>query len=253
MSTNFSEWVEEFQISPCRIIHVGAHLVEERFEYQVKGFEPVVWVESSAQLVTESKKLLAAFLKQQVIEGTVSRISGMEVNFYVAGEEESSSSILEPKYIQASHPSVEISEIQKKTTITLDDLLKNHDLDLDSKTILVLDIQGSELDALEGCPLLLKSVTYIFSEISLRELYKNIVTFDLFVEKLKELGFRLVCAELNETTGWGEGLFMRISNSAENPPPRIQITNNGLGFGTKIRNLLVSLRIPFRFWSWIKR
>ena len=253
MSTNFSEWVEEFHIPPCRLIHVGAHLVEERYEYQVKGFEPVIWVESSTELVTESKNLLSAFSKQQIIEGTVSKDSGMEVNFYVAGEEDSSSSILEPKYIQASHPTVEISEIQKKTTITLDDLLKNHDLDLDSPTILVLDIQGSELDALQGCPLLLKSVTHIFSEISLRELYKNIITFDLFVEKLKELGFGLVCAELNETTGWGEGLFMRNSNATENQRPRIQITNNGLGFGTKIRNLLVSLRIPFRFWSWIKR
>ncbi len=253
MSTNFLDWIKDFSITPRRVIHIGAHLVEERFDYQGSEFEPVIWVESNSNLVSESKILLRDFPNQDIYEGTIANQSGLTIDFYIAGEEESSSSILKPHLIQASHPKVQVTSVEKKITITLDDLLENFGLDYGIPTILVLDIQGSEIDALRGGLKILKSVNYIFSEISLRELYKNILTFDLFVKEVSELGFTLLCAEINETTGWGEGLFIRKVDQIAAGTPRIQVTTNGAAIGTKVRNLFVRLKIPFRYWSWFKR
>lgn len=208
MSSRFKQWVQEYEIEPSPLIHVGAHLAEERFDYQALGFLPVLWVEAHPDIAAAAQVNLTEFSDQYLISSALWSSAGIEKKFFVAGDEGSSSSLLEPYLITASHPNVKELNHFVVTTSTLDLQIKKSKLEHDYR-IVVLDVQGAEIEVLRGAMDTIKTVDVIISEVSRLELYKGTARLDTLVEFLAANNFDFVASEVNRATGWGEGLFIR--------------------------------------------
>lgn len=242
MSENFKSWTQQFCIEPAPLIHVGAHLVQERNEYQHLGFEPVLWFEAQPEIATRAQKILQTFQRQELRNVGLWSKAGTELELFVAGHEGSSSSLLEPYLISASHPDVSFQSSYKIKTSTLDLEVINSPGDF---KILVLDVQGAELEVLKGAEQTLKNVDYIFSEISTLELYKNSPPAHELSKYLEKSGFLFAASHLNRNTGWGEGLFIREELCALIPNFRVSHTTVGklLSKGRLFRTLMIHLGV----------
>jgi FkbM family methyltransferase len=206
MSEKFVEWVDKFKIKPVGLIHVGAHLVQERDVYRNLGFEPVIWVEASPIISAAAEKILKNYPNQRIINKAMWSKPGVEKIFYIAGRENSSSSLLEPYLIEASHPDVYTKDKVKVMTSTLDIELSDLEINLN---FLVLDVQGAELEVLKGSIRTLEKIDYVIAELSAIELYRNNARMSSVILFLKNHNFIYVSSEINRATGWGEGLFIK--------------------------------------------
>ena len=223
------------------------------------GFEPVTWVEAIPEIYDEAKKRLEKYPKQTILNAVLGEKDNEQVAFYIAGTEFSSSSILEPYLIQASHPGTELIEKRNYTTVTLDTLVSNNLNALMDNSLMILDLQGAELQVLKGATNTLNKIVYILTEVSIRKLYKKNDSFKKLRRFLHSQNYLLVRAEINYTTGWGEALFIRKDkaeldfNSSQNV---INYTNKRKFLGTFVR--IIVLKIPYlkKFYylfSWSKQ
>jgi FkbM family methyltransferase len=210
LSEKFEEWIQCFGIQPGPLLHIGAHLVQERHSYSKFGFEPVAWVEAQRDIVEEARVLLEQYPNQRIFQAALWSSSNYEMTFHIAGHEGSSSSLLEPHLITASHPEVWTKQKYQTLSITLDDLIQRESLAEDFR-IIVLDVQGAEIEVIKGGTNALQNIDYIITEISSIELYKGTAKIRELSEVLDQLDFSMVASELNRSTGWGEALYMRKS------------------------------------------
>jgi FkbM family methyltransferase len=207
MSSKFGYWVDRFAIQSAPLIHIGAHLVQEKDEYSNLNFTPVLWFEGIPEIAGQAQILLDGYPDQKIINSALWSEAGISKIFHYAGHEGSSSSLLTPFLITASHPEVRKTNEFLVVTSTLDIELGNLGENTRYK-ILVLDVQGAEIEVLKGCKQTLENIDYIISEISQIELYKNDAQVGELASLLCDLGYIFVASEMNRATGWGEGLFI---------------------------------------------
>lgn len=244
MSTNFKKWVERFNIRESPVLHLGAHYAEERDDYLVSKFEPVLWVEAIPEIYLKAKELLSEYEKQDILNAVLSHKDNEVLPFYFTGEENSSSSILKPYLIQASHPNTKINKTEYFMTTTLDTLLARNNYLQENNIFMVLDLQGAEKKILDGASETLNFTNFILAEVSIRSLYRKSVMFNDLKSYLLRKNFEFLIAEINYTTGWGEALFYNRNffNFAHHKPETV-FTNKKVFLGTLIR--IVVLKIPF--------
>ena len=82
---------------------------------------------------------------------------------------------------------------------------ENETVDID---LLCMDLQGSELKALQGAGDLLHSIDYIISEVQTKRLYHDTPLFSDIEDYLEQYGF--VVKEMVPVNDWfGDALFVR--------------------------------------------
>lgn len=247
MSTNFLDWINQFKLNSIPLIHAGAHFAEERFEYSESKFEPVYWIEALPEVARICEENLVSFPKQHLVNFPVSEKDGEESVFYIAGAEDSSSSLLKPFLISASHPEVQSNRSLVLKTRSLDSLLAEGHFGDQPRYGLVLDLQGAEDKAIYGATQLLSKVDFIIAEVSVRSLYKNSIKFNDLINILDVRGFEVLRGEINRTTGWGEALFInRMGQYAEvlkSSKKNIDYSGS-FSFGTSIRTILTRAKFP---------
>lgn len=135
---------------------------------------------------------------------TVSRVSNcdnVEVYNVALGPKESteelyvssnrvSSSLLKPTGHIQFHPRISFENKSTVRTINLDGFLK--DQWLEKVDLMWLDMQGYEHTVLSHSPETLAKTRYLYSEVSLKEMYANSVLYDEFKSWLKERGFEVL-------------------------------------------------------------
>ena len=210
MSEKFEEWIDYFGIEPGPILHIGAHLVQERGVYNKLRFEPVIWIEAQLNIVDSARILLSDYPNQRIFHATLWSESNVEMTFHVAGHQGSSSSLLEPHLITSSHPEVLTEQKYQTRSISLDDLFERESI-IEKYRIVVLDVQGAEIEVIKGATKAIQNIDYLITEISSIELYKGTAKIKMLKKILHQLDFTMVASELNRSTGWGEALFIRDS------------------------------------------
>jgi hypothetical protein len=187
------------------VVHVGAHLAEEAADYVKYFWNPVIWVEAQPSLVAELRNKLDP-KTNSIIEAAVWNQSGIELELHVASNSQSTS-LLDFGSHQTSYPDITFTKSIKVKTQRLEDLLKDHIC----PNFINLDLQGVELQALEGLGQLIEKFDYIFVEVNRAEVYKNctlVDDLDLFLEKH---GFSRVTTRWIIGRGWGDALYIRES------------------------------------------
>jgi FkbM family methyltransferase len=169
----FSNKTEE-QIFRCGagIIHVGANEGQERFKYFFDGMH-VIWIEPEERTFNQLKKNIQNLPYQRAIKALVSNVSNSEVDFNISSNGGLSSSMLKMSKHKEAWPEVKETEVLRMKTATLDDLLKNEQVNLSQYQILVLDVQGAELLVLQGAEKLLPSLEYVVCEVADFDAYKG--------------------------------------------------------------------------------
>lgn len=257
MSNSLKYWISKYNLEPTGVLHAGAHLVQEREMYQELGIEPVLWVEAHPETAKLAANLLKNFPNQKLIEAALWSKSNHEITLTEAGNEGSSSSLLELGLITGSHPQVVCTNQFKVSTRTLEDIL-NAEVQLANQiNFLCVDTQGAEAEVISGLGKRISNFNYILAEVSIRRLYKGAVLFRELTQILDRHGFILIGSNVNKKTGWGDAMYVRTSEVKrlgirEQDYEQIVISDRG-GSVTKLRYLLLKIGIPNHIVAKISR
>ncbi len=154
------------------VIHIGAHLAEERDLYDTKGLN-VVWVEPNPDLYSKIEENLKGRPRQKAFCRLLTDSDDKEFPFHITSNDGISSSIFELAGHQKLWPNVTESRTVIMRSVTLQSLIEREKLDVRLYDGLVLDVQGAELLVLRGAAPFLNRFKYIKAEAADFELYKG--------------------------------------------------------------------------------
>jgi len=200
------------------VLHIGAHECEEKVAYNTEGIsdDKIYWVEGNPDKVLQNKQKGV----QNIYEGLIYN-EEKEVDFHITknlynpGNTESSSIL--PFGVHALYyPHVQLQEIKKMKTITLNDLVRKNKIPIQNLNFWNLDIQGVELEALLSAGNMIYFADIIYVEVNMQELYEGCSLLPELEKFLRMYGFERVGLKMTEQ-GWGDAVFIKT-----NKEPKIQ-------------------------------
>jgi len=195
----------KFGVKPGGILHVGAHKGDMFLKYdQVWSYEglKIIWIEALPELAEYLVNFLPAE-KNKVINAVVWDKNDLIMDFNVSSNLQSSS-LLNFETHSQSYPDIKMIKTIKVKTKRLDSLIQPKD----NIELLVLDIQGAELNALKGLGVELDRVNWIVCEVNKSKVYKDNPLIDRIDEYLIDFGFKRVATRWTPN-GWGDALYTK--------------------------------------------
>lgn len=199
------------------IVHVGAHLAQEASEYEGYGAKCVLWIEADPETHGALEKVLRSrtgetrHLSENAL---VSSSVGEPVSFHRFNEGGASSSVHRAtETLKARFPNTgETGEVLTLTTRSLPEILARHDLDPRAarQPMLVVDVQGHELEVLKGLGDTLKDFSLCTCEVSRVPYYNGGASFDEIDAHMRSNGFRLVSHRAIQVPRHGDVLYQRV-------------------------------------------
>jgi FkbM family methyltransferase len=173
------------------VIHIGAHLAEERDLYDGKGLN-VVWVEPNPDLFARIEEYIQGHPQQRAFCRLLADADDKEFPFHITSNDGISSSIFELAGHRKLWPNVTEARTVMLRSVTFSSLIAREKLDLRLYDGLVLDVQGAELLVLKGAAPALKHLKFIKAEAADFELYKGCCLLSDLDAFLDTHGFRRV-------------------------------------------------------------
>lgn len=195
------------------LVHIGAHTGEEKEAYLAWGFKSCFWVEAQPEIFKTLESRIgslfclqaAVWSKQTTLELKISNNS-VSTSLLKFNEETPWKDLFTTKTI-------------KVTTITLKDVIDNMESRgiSEKKYLIVLDVQGAELEILKGISQISKSISVISCEVSSNPTYENGARRKDIIRKLLNFGFVPLCSFLDTNTRHGDQLFVKLSTLIRAP------------------------------------
>lgn len=170
------------------VIHVGAHIGQERSLYAQYRLK-VLWVEPIPELFAALSENISAMPDQRAVRALVTDFDDKMYSFYVTNNEGKSSSIFSLSLHKDVWPEVAEQKTIQMTSVTLPTLLATERLDSSDYDALVLDTQGSELMVLKGAESMLRSFSFIKTEVADFAAYEGGCQLPEMESYLTQLGF----------------------------------------------------------------
>jgi len=191
-----------------RIIDCGAHVGADSIELarlfpasKVYSFEPVPDLYKA--LLHNTRK----FKNINTYQLALSSKNGTAKMFISSGDSDASSSLNRPADHLADHPGVQFNQELEVKTVSLDGWARDNGID--SIDFLWLDMQGHELEMLKSSTEILPRVQVIHTEVSVRESYAGVTTYQAYRDWLKNAGFVLYKEAVPADYDMGNALFVR--------------------------------------------
>ena len=193
-------------------MHCGAHLAQERHHYEALGAQTVVWVEGSEVTFAAMQQSLkedraAGVLKAEHIaaHGLLYREAGKRLRLHGFSNDGESNSILHSvDGFSERWPHIsETGESEVHLSTTIDAVVETHCPQ--GADLLVLDLQGAELDVLPGGSKTVASAKAIICEVSKIPLYEGGATYRDVVGFFASAGF----IDMHRAHTVGDVLFLR--------------------------------------------
>ncbi len=198
-----------YRVQPQGILHVGAHHAEEATQYESTGWFPVYWVDANGDALQQARKFCQMFpnFHHLFFQGLIWSSSGKILDFNIANNGQSSS-IYSLGTHKESYPDIGYTSVSKIKSISIEDLIPlRYFFDF-----INLDIQGAELEAIKGLGNRIESVKYIYTEVNVKPVYKNISLVNEIDDYLSALGFVRVATYWQARVGWGDALYLHKSH-----------------------------------------
>jgi FkbM family methyltransferase len=203
MMLNFTDLIRKHNIKPRGIIQLGAHHFQEAEEFVKLGIKDFVLVEPQKEAF-EIMQAKCHNLNVLAFNCAVSDFEGEADMFCDTANEGQSSSLLQPKQHIQEYPTIAFNRTEKVKVHRLENL----EFDREKYNILVMDIQGNELKALQGSGILLNTIDAIYTEVNFAELYENCVQIAELDEYLANSGFKRV--ETGQiTNNWTDAFYIK--------------------------------------------
>lgn len=171
------------------LIHVGAHVGQERRVYNWFGLD-VIWIEPIPDVFEKLKSNISRYSKQRAFNYLVSDQDGQTVTFHISSLAGAASSILELGLLGSAVPNLRYTGELKMKTYRLDTILAENGIRAEKYDALLLDTQGSELMILQGATKLLRSVRKVQVEVADQETYIGCPRPHDILNFLSGFGFR---------------------------------------------------------------
>jgi FkbM family methyltransferase len=189
------------------MIDCGAHDGADTIELEkilggeIHAFEPV------DDIYARLKRRTAVYPAIKCYQLALSDSNGKQ-SFYVSeGASDASSSLMEPQDHLVDHPDTKFTRKIEVQTQTLDSwAADNHIRKID---MLWLDMQGFEMQMLQASKTIFPTVAVIHTEVSMKETYKGVPTYNYFRSYLEDNGFNLVLSAIPDGWDMGNALFVR--------------------------------------------
>ena len=209
MSYSSVELVRRYKISPTRVIHVGAWEGLDVPEYKELQISKIILVEAMPDKARALRIRFSDDHQVQIIEAAASNISNATVSFYPL--EYGSSSLLKPKIESLKQVFADFAEIEPISvkTIKIDEINSN---EID-RTMLIIDVQGAELQVLQGSTETLKKTVLIKIEVSTVAYYEGQSNQRDILRFLKDYGFVCVSQRISKKMGQGDAIFIQNGNA----------------------------------------
>ncbi|MEM6364501.1 MAG: FkbM family methyltransferase [Planctomycetota bacterium] len=218
---------------PQSLIHVGAHLAQEREHYESLGYRQIWWIEGSETTHAELCRVIDAHngpATHWVEHALLTDQEDQHIELHQFSNGGASNSIFHatPNLSGRWSHVHETGQSERLTSRTLDTLVKERgSVPWD---VLLVDVQGAELLVLNGATTLLQNVKAVICEASTVPYYDSGVLFDELAAFLSQFGFEPVMAPRRH----GDILFMRTND--------LQTSKHGLSAKQRMRCLGSSLR-----------
>lgn len=173
------------------VIHVGANLGQERELYAKYGLS-VLWIEPLPDIFAQLCENIKFFPKQIAVNYLITDRDNEEYVFHVSNNQGQSSSIFELARHREIWPDVYYTSHITLKSITLDSLIKNIGVAIDSHQALVMDTQGSELLVLKGAVNSIGYFKFIRTEAADFESYAHCARLEELTSYLGQFRFRLI-------------------------------------------------------------
>ncbi len=189
------------------IIDCGAHDGTDSIELakilggEVHAFEPVADIYERLIKKTNANKNIHCY------KLALSDQSGRQFFYVSEGASDASSSLMEPQDHLKDHPDTTFTKKIEVQTETLDRwalLNKINKVDM-----LWLDMQGFEMQMLQASNEIFQTVSVIHTEVSMKETYKGVPTYDRFRKFLETKGFEMVLDAIPSGWDMGNALFVK--------------------------------------------
>jgi FkbM family methyltransferase len=182
------------------VIQVGAHLGEEDQVYDSLGITSKIYLEPNKKLFGQ----LQEKIKNAILINKAAGDVNTNLEMFISSNDGMSSSLLEPDTHFEFYPHVKFDKKEIVEVIKLDEL-KEFD---QNYNLLVMDVQGYELNVLKGAKQKLAFIDYIVTEVNKGELYKNCAKVWELEDFLSPYGFKI--EQVNWTPhDWGDALFVK--------------------------------------------
>ena len=210
MLINFVELVRRYKIKPNGLIQFGAHYFEEKEIFIEAGFNDFILVEAQERCIEKINERIIG-VNATVLNIAVSDKLTSKSMFVDSNNEGQSASILKPLLHEKEYPEIRFDKNERVMVVPFGYI------DIDSKyNVLVMDIQGNELRALQGMGTdQVSQLDAIFTEVNIIELYENCCLLTDLDHYLLHKGFFRFETILNER-GHGDALYLRHDNKKRN-------------------------------------
>jgi FkbM family methyltransferase len=224
---------KHWNISPSGVLHVGAHLAEEKALYIEANWGPIIWIEAQPELAADLNQQFSA-TSDQVICATIWDENDVDLKLKISSNS-GSSSLLDFGTHQDSYPQISFTREIDVVTSRLDKILDRASL----PNFLNLDIQGVELQALRSLGELISQLNFVYVEINTKEVYRGCTKLAELDEFLKINGFRRIITRRYFRHGWGEAMYVRNQIDTKKIKPALARTLNAIQFYIpQIKNFL---------------
>lgn len=187
--------IHQYLVHAKGILHLGAHLGQERNRYAQLG-KPVVWVEALPHIHTRLVQNLEPYADQQALCALLGDRNGVNKRFNISNNSEGVSSSIYSfgEYGSGDKslwPEQKLDMIDSITlpTIRLDTLLLENGISFSNYDYWVVDLQGSELLGLKGTGDFLKHCNALYIEVSTVEVYQGGILWEELLAWLEQQGF----------------------------------------------------------------
>lgn len=205
MLINFPKAVRKYGMTITGIIHVGAHYGQEYHDYVAVGCPKVLFIEPCDKAFAVLKETFGGNPNVTLFQsacGAAFSIGTMNVEQANKGM---SNSLLRPAKHLEQYPSIRFTETEEVEVRQLDEILEHTGF---SGNLLVMDVQGYELEVLKGAPETLRHIDYIYCEINRDEVYEGCAKVWELDAFLKD--FTRVETSWDGGT-WGDAIYKRTN------------------------------------------
>jgi len=194
---------EKYKPDVSGIIHIGGHYGNEISKYKDHNVKNIILFEPLSENFSVLEDTIKSIGGNIVAHKVALGNDNKKVIMNISSNEAQSSSILTPKVHLTAHPEVSFIGTEEVQMNKLDDY------DCNNCNMMVVDVQGYELEVLKGASETLKNIDYIYCEVNRDEVYEGNARVEEIDEFLSTYGFDRMETQWYYTEVWGDALYVK--------------------------------------------
>ena len=179
------EVIHDFEKRSTGILHIGAHLGQEASRYSELK-KRVIWVEAIPEIYEGLLTNIMKFENQKAVCALIGDENLINKTFYLSSNSKESSSLFNFARMNG-YPDLKMTESIILRMRTLDEIFSENEICNYSHW--VIDVQGAEMNVINGSLKLLKYCKSLLIEVSTRDVYENGTRYYDLLKLLENQGF----------------------------------------------------------------